>query len=297
LGSGQRPARCSSPAQGTGLIPVPQVVSGVTETLFQPLEVPDLFPQAQVSTNSLGYIVEGTATSGAAGVAEGGAKPASDLALSTLDEPVKKIATSLITSDELLEDASSVQAYLNGRLSLFVKIEEERQLLRGGGTNELVGLVGRSGVNVYSRGTVDNNAVAIAKVIANTRGSSFLEPTGIVMHPSNWLATRLLQDSQNQFYGGGPFSGAYGNAGATGLFGQTLWNVPVVLSTTVGAGTAIVGSFAQGATVYRRGGLTVEATNSRASLFLTNEVAIRAEERLALAVWRPGAFTVVSGLS
>ena len=233
------------------------------------------------------------------GVAEGGAKPASDLAYSTVDEPVKKIATSLVTSDEILEDATNIQAFLNSRLSLFVKLEEERQLLRGGGTNELVGLVGRSGVNTYARGTVDNNAVAVAKVIANTRGSSFLEPSGIVMHPTNWLSTRLLTDSAGQFFGGGPFTGQYGNAGQApaGMFGASLWGLPVALSTTVGSGTAVVGSFAQGATIFRRGGLTVEATNSHASLFLTNEVAIRAEQREALAVWRPGAFTVISGLS
>src|SRR5262249_28645404 len=156
---------------------------------------------------------------------------------------------------------------------LFVRLEEERQLLRGGGTNELVGLIGRSGVNVYSRGTVDNNAVCLAKVAANTRGSSNLDVDGIIMHPSNWLATRLLTDSAGQFLGGGPFGAAYGNAQQpAGLFGQSLWGLPVALSTTVGVGTAVVGSFGQGARVYRRGGLTVEATNSHASLFLSNEV-------------------------
>ena len=67
------------------------------------------------------------------------------------------------------------------------------------------------------------------------------------MHPTNWLTTRLLRDgtggTAGQFYGGGPFSGAYGNDGAVGMFGQTLWNTRVVLSTVVGAGTALVGNF------------------------------------------------------
>ena len=34
-----------------------------------------------------------------------------------------------------LEDAASIQTYLNSRLSLFVSIEEERQLLRGNGSS------------------------------------------------------------------------------------------------------------------------------------------------------------------
>jgi HK97 family phage major capsid protein len=43
-------------------------------------------------------------------------------------EPIKKLATTLSISDELLEDAPSVQSYLNSRLALFVRTEEERQI-------------------------------------------------------------------------------------------------------------------------------------------------------------------------
>jgi HK97 family phage major capsid protein len=287
--------------QGAGLVPVPQVAPGVVTKLFEPLGVADVFAQRQATTSSVRYINEGTATSGAAGVAEGAAKPASDLAYSTVDEPVRKVATSITTSDELLEDAVNVEQFINGRLALFVQIEEERQLLRGSGPPELAGLVGRSGVNAYTKAAGDDNAVAIAKVIANTRGSSSLEPSAIVMHPINWLATRLLRDGTGgtvgQFYGGGPITGAYGGGGNPGLFGQLLWNVPVVLSSVVGPGTAVVGSFNQGAEIWRRGGVSVEATNSHSDYFVKNLIALRAEERLALAVYRPNSFTVVSGLT
>ncbi len=290
-------------AQGSGLIPVPQVIPGVTTTMFQRLTVADLIPQGQTSTNSLRYVVEGTATNSAAAVAEGGAKPASDLALSTVDEPVKKLATILTTSDEMLEDAGQVQSYINGRLSLFVAQKEEVSLMSGGGTDDLVGITGRSGVTSWARGTVDNNAVAIFKAMNGNRGSSFLEPDAIIMNPANWQTTRLLTDTAGQFFGGGPFMGQYGNNGQVGNSSQvtgaldTLWGKPVVVTTAIGSGTALVGSFSQAAQIFRRGGLTVEATNSHASYFTSNLVAIRAEERLALAVYRPQAFTKVTGLS
>jgi HK97 family phage major capsid protein len=199
-------------------------------------------------------VTEGTATSGAAGVAEAGTKPESTIAMSEIVEPIKKIATVLPISDELLEDAPSIQAYLDTRLNLFVKLEEERQLLRGAGTNELVGIFGRSGINHYTKGAADDNAVAFAKVIANTAGSGFLAPDAVVMHPSNWLNTRLLRDGTGgtvgQFYGGGPFGGAYGNGGTPGMFGQELWNVRVVLSNYVGAGTALVGDLGEAAHIW-----------------------------------------------
>jgi hypothetical protein len=43
---------------------------------------------------------------------------------------------------------------------------------------------------------------------------------------------------------------------------MSLWNACVVISSVVGAGTALVGNFAQGAQIDRRGGRTVEASNS-----------------------------------
>jgi hypothetical protein len=143
--------------------------------------------------------------------------------------------------------------------------------------------------------------VALAKVISNTGGSSFLQPDAVVRHTSNYLTARLLRDGTGgtigQFYGGGPFTGAYGNAGAAGMFGASLWGVPVVLSTVVGPGTALVGNFSQGASVFRRGGVSGEASNSYSDYFVKNLTAIRAESRLALGVYRPVAFTAVSGLT
>jgi HK97 family phage major capsid protein len=202
-------------------------------------------------------------------------------------EAVKKIATVLPISDELLEDAPSIQAYLNERLTLFVSIEEERQLLRGNGTNELIGLFNRTGgqaIGQYTKLATDDNATALARVLANTAGSSFLQPDAIILHPTNWLNTRLLRDgtggTAGNFLGGGPFTGAYGTDGATGLFGQTLWNTRVVLSTIVGPGTALVGNFGQAAHIWRRGGLSVEASNSHSDFFVKNLNMLRAEERL-----------------
>jgi HK97 family phage major capsid protein len=287
--------------QGAGMIPVPQVVGGVVEKLFQRQTIADVLPSGAATTNSIRYIVEGTATEGASAVSEGGDKPASDLALSTTDEPVQKIATILTVSDEMLEDVQQVQSYINGRLSLFVRIEEEDQLIRGNGTPpNISGFYDRS-INTYGAGTVDNNAVALFKAINNTRGSSLLDVDHVFIHPDNWSATRLLMDQNNQFYGGGPFSvtGAYGTgnmANANQLTTDTLWNVPVTITTAVGAGTVLLGAFGQGAQLWRRGGLTVEATNSHSDYFTKNLVAIRAEQREALAVYRPTAFTKVTGL-
>jgi HK97 family phage major capsid protein len=280
--------------------PVPQVIPGVVDKLFQPLTFADLLMSGQASTNSLRYVVEGTATSGAAGVAEGGLKPQSTLGLTTTDEPIKKIATALKISDEMIEDAPAVQSYINGRLVLFVKIEEERQLLRGtSGGNEVQGLLTSRSVPVYAGGTtVGNKAVQLFKAMNGLRGSAFLEPEWIVIHPSDWETIRLLTDTAGQFFGGGPFQGPYGSGSNNSASGQvagpidSIWNKPTYVTGIVGAGTAVVGTRSS-AQVWRKGGVSVEVTNSNETDFLNNLLAIRAEERLGLAVYRPTGFVEV----
>jgi HK97 family phage major capsid protein len=124
------------------------------------------------------------------------------------------------------------------------------------------------------------------------------------MNPANWQTTRLLMDKNEQFYGGGPFTGAYGGPqGPVGESGQvtgamdSIWNKPVIVTTAIGAGTAVVGSFSAAAQLFTRGGLNVEATNSHEDYFAKDLVALRAEKREALAVYRPAAFTVISELA
>jgi HK97 family phage major capsid protein len=292
----------SSPGSGSGggMLTVPQVVPGVVDTLFQRLTVADLFLSGQTSGNTIRYVVEGTATSGAAGVAEAGTKPESTLGLGTRDEPVKKIATILPISEEMLEDAPAIQSYINGRLTLFVRIEEERQLIRGtSGGNEVQGLLTSRSVPVYAGGTAaGNRAVQLFKAMNGLRGSAFLEPEWIIVHPTDYEAIRLLTDTAGQFYGGGPLQGQYGNAGMVGASGQVsgaqdyIWGKPVYVTGIIGAGTAVVGSRSS-AQVWRKGGMSVEATNSNEDDFLKNLVAIRAEERLGLAVYRPTGFVEV----
>jgi HK97 family phage major capsid protein len=279
---------------------VPQVVPGIVDKLFQKLTFADLILQGQASTSSFRYVVEGTATSGAAGVAEGGTKPESTLGLTTTDEPIKKIATLLPISEEMLEDAPAIQSYINGRLILFVKIEEERQLIRGtSGGNEVQGLLTSRSVPVYAGGTAaGNRAVQLFKAMNGLRGSAFLEPDWIVMHPTDYEAVRLLTDTAGQFFGGGPFMGPYGNGSNLAASGQvtgatdSLWGKPVYVTAATGAGTAVVGT-RESAQVWRRGGMSVEASNSHSNYFQLNLIAIRAEERLGLAVYRPTGFVEV----
>ncbi len=293
---------------GPGFAPVqtPTVLPGFTEVLFQGLTVADLFPSGSTNSPLLRYLVETAVTNAAATVAELGLKPESAITFAKVDETLKKIATFLPVSDEMLEDVAQIQSYLNARLSLFVRLQEEVQLLRGDGTGtNLVGILNRTGLapNVVKGNATppagsatgaflspasDNDMDAIYRQITQVRITSFLEPETIVVDPAGWMNIQLSKNSQGTYYAGGPFMGI----GAQ----PNLWGKPVVPTTAMPAATALVGAFRQASQVFRKGGITVEASNSHADFFQRNEVAIRAEERLLLAIFRPGAFGTVTAL-
>jgi HK97 family phage major capsid protein len=196
------------------------------------------------------------------------------------DEPVRKIATYLGISDELLADSAQIQQWLNQRLSLFVRIAEEDQLLRGNGTApNLRGILNRTGIQTHGRGS-DTNLDAIRKMITKAR-TSYVEPSFVALHPNQLETIELAKTTGGGEYFGDPFRG-----GPT-----TLWGKPVIVTNGVGAGTVLVGS-RQAATIFRRGSLRVEASNSHSDWFRKDLVAIRAEQREALAVFRPSAFVM-----
>jgi HK97 family phage major capsid protein len=287
---------------GSGFTPTPEVVPGIVTKLFERPTIANLFSQGQVSTSSLRFAVEGTAVPGATAVSEGGVKPESDLSLGVVDEQVRKIATVISVSDELLEDGADVQAYLNDRLATFVSIQEDYQLLHGNGTApNLSGVFDRAGLRTYPRGTVDANHVAVFKAANGLRGSAFVEPTALIVNPANYQTSRLAADSTGQLLGGGPWQGQYGTGSQVGssypTFQDRMWGIPTIVTSQIGAGTALLGDFRNSARLYRRGGLTVEASNSHASFFQENMVMIRAELRAALAMYREDAFVQITGLT
>jgi HK97 family phage major capsid protein len=134
----------------------------------------------------------------------------------------------------------------------------------------------------------DTNADAILKQIFAIYGTAFLMPTGIVLNPANWVTTVLTKTTTGEYIATGPFSP---------IQTPTMWGLPVAVTPAQPANEGFVGAFKTAAQVFRKGGIRVEASNSHQDFFIKNLVAIRAEERLALCVYRPGAMGKVTGLN
>ena len=76
---------------------------------------------------------------------------------------------------------------------------------------------------------------------------------------------------------------------ATGADPQ-LWRLPVVDSSAMPAGDFMVGAFNIAAQVFDREDANIQVSTEDGDNFIKNMVTIRAEERLALIVFRPESF-------
>lgn len=255
--------------------------------------VADLLTQGSLNGSVLSYLRETVATNAAAAVAESGVKPPSELTLDRIEHALSKIATVLDVPDEFLEDMDAARSYIDGRLTLFIQQEEEDQLLNGNGTApNLRGILNTVGILTEPSAAAADNFAAIYRAITEIRTVAQLEPDGLVIHPTDYQNLRLTQDANEQFYGGGPFAGAYGTGGA--INDPAVWGLRTVITPAVAAGTVVVGAWKAGGMVFRKGGITVDSTNSDGEKFRSNISTIRAEERLGLAVFRPAAFNRVT---
>ena len=248
--------------------------------------VGDLMLQGSTDSNVISYYEETTFTNAAATVAEGDSKPESALAFTERTDTVRKIATWIPATDEFLQDNAGIRSYIEGRLRFMVEREEEDQLLNGDGTPpNISGVLDRSGLQTV---TSANDIESIYRAITEVRVDGQAEPTAVVIHPLSWQNIRLGKDQNDQYYGPGPF--APDNV-------ERIWGLQVRVTPLIAEGTALVGAFRPFAQVFRKGGITVTASTEHSTYFVENKVAILAEERLGLAVYRPAAFCKITGLA
>lgn len=266
----------------------------IVQALRIRLTVADLLSQGTISGNAISYLVEGAMEGDFTTVAEAGAKPQIHFVNPTqVTDALKKIAGFIKMTDEFLEDADFLVSEINNRLLYRLGYFEEQQLLNGDGTGQnLTGLLNRAGIQTETAAGPTDNADALFRALTKIDVNSGLAPDGIVINPTDYQQLRLAKDGNDQYYGGGFFAGQYGQGGVP--MDPPLWGTRTVVTPAIAAGTALVGSYQMAATMYRKGGVRVEAATQHASDFTSNLVTVRAEERVALAVRVPLGFCKVT---
>lgn len=258
----------------------------------RPLVVADLFAQGTLTGSSLKYPVYGELEGGAKTVKEAGTKAQAHFPDPTWQvDALGEVAVWFGVSDDMIDDLPWLEGEITDAAEYSLGLEEETQLLNGDGIDpNLKGLLGR-GVQTLGQGS-DSDAdrlFSCRRLISSATGFS---PDGIIINPVDYEGIRLSKDSNGQYFGGGYFTGQYGNGGI--MQDPPIWGLRTVVTEAVNPGTAIVGAFKAGGKVLRKGGLKIKASDSHADYFINDKQAIRLKERIALQVKYPKAFVQVT---
>ena len=291
--------KAATDAHATAPYPT-EFVQDVDKTIVRPYRRPaviaDLLSSGTMNGSSIKYFEENPLVDGGfATVPQLGQKPQMHFNEPTpRTDDLKKIAAWWDTADEMFEDLDFIVSDINNRALYLLSMAEEAQLLSGNGTgSNILGLLNRSGVQVEASKSVDDNPDAVFRALTKVQLATGLSADGIAVNPLDYQNFRLAKNANGEYMGGGFFYG--GDFGPeTPVMQPPLWGQRTIVSAAVPQGTAIVGAFKAAATVYRKGGVRVESTNSDQGKFTSNIVTTRVEERVGLAVRIPSAIVKVS---
>jgi HK97 family phage major capsid protein len=251
------------------------------------LRIADIIPRRATTLGKLYWPKVNASMSNASPQgAQGTAKLENAETFTTANAEVQTIATWIPASNQVLADWSELAGVLNNALAYYVAKEIDEQILSGDGTGyNLNGLTTQaqsfdtallpSAANGYTY--IDTVASAFQQVDADDE----LPSDFVVLSTTDVWSILKTKDGDKRYIIGDPR--------AQGPF--TLWGRTVVPSNSMTVGYFLAGSASSAAAEIRdRMGVTIDISTEHSDYFTKNLVAIRAEARLALCVYRPNAF-------
>jgi HK97 family phage major capsid protein len=277
----------------SGVIQVERVRQDVVAAAQRPLTLLDLIATRPTSAGICDFIrVVNPMASAASQSPEGAAKHENAITFEAASERVRTIATWIPATRQVLEDGPALEAAIRGALGYAVRSGVEEQALNGNGLGEtLAGIIPQAtafdtallpGTGAGPFTMIDVIGAAVSQIAS----ANEIAPTFVVVHPTDLWAIRMTKDSQGRYILGDPQQ-----PGPLTVFGLLL-----IGSTAIEESTFLVGSSDPAAIeLVERMGLVVEISTEHEDYFVKNKVALRAETRVALLVYRPGSF-ITGGL-
>lgn len=270
----------TSGAGGVGAAIEPTRLPGVQTSPEQRLFLRDLIAPGRTDTPAVEYVRESGFNNAAAATAEGAKKPQSDISTQDVTTTTKVIAHVVKVTRQALSDVSQLRSHIDNRLLYGLRLAEEQQMLFGDGAGDnLLGIVPQA--TAFSAAFAVAKETAIDKIRLALLQAELAEypSTGVVMHPTDWARIETTKDDVGRYVIGNP----------QGAISKSLWNVPVVATPRMTVDKFLAGAFSLGAQVFDQWAASI-AVGFENDDFTRNKVTILAEERLALAVYRPEAF-------
>jgi len=261
---------------------------GIIPLATLPLTLRQVIPSMPVSGNLVETMKEASWTNDAVEVAQGAAKPESDITFAKANVTIETVAHWIKVSKQMLDDAPAVASYINVRLADGLAQRVDRQLFLGDGVSPNISGLTDTGNFVAYTPTAGDNLVDAINRIKYTMWAAGYMPDTVIINPATWGNMERTREGTGtgQYLYGLPATQA----------GMNPWGLQVVLSNHCPVANILVADLRGSTMLYNRQGTTIEVGFVNDD-FTKNLVTIRAEERLALGVDRPaglryGAFTV-----
>jgi HK97 family phage major capsid protein len=292
-GVGLQSSVVSGGTQGQWFAIAPYAAPGIHRPPDLPLAVRSVTPSAPMSGNTLWYVREKAPYDFSTYTADyqvlyGDKKKLSTIVYETMTQPVSTIAHYIKVPTQMLDDVPALQADINNRLMYGLGRKEDLEFLYGDGTNgHISGIVpAATAFNKTAWDTAHPSSTALdylAGMLSQLSAQGFMA-TAIMVPPTAFWSMSILKSTTGAYLLGGPVQAAE----------LRIWGVRVVLNYQMTAGTALVGDFQDGAEIFDRMTATIATANQNEDDFIRNQITIRAEERVALAVFIPSAFVTMS---
>jgi HK97 family phage major capsid protein len=194
--------------------------------------------------------------------------------------PVRTVPHTVKVSKQALEDSGALGAYLDQRMTFGVRSRLEQQIVVGNGTNpNISGILdaGNFTAAEAQSGEALQQFVRRQKNVLRNLGVAERDMI-VVVNPDDWSDYELSITNTDL------------NLAALIAAGvpPSLWRLPVVESSSVTTGTAIVMA-ASAVQLYEREGVVVQLFEQDGDNVSKNLITVRAEGRYAFAVYQPWA--------
>jgi HK97 family phage major capsid protein len=279
----------------SGVMPIERI-PGIVPEARQQLTLRDLLTSRPTTQLVVDFVKVNARPAIGSPQTEASDKGENAVTFTSVSQQIRTLATWIPASRQVLDDMSELMSYLTTALPYYVDLEEELQLLSGDNTGvNLNGLI--TGATAFNTALLSlsagwNRIDIIGRAIQQILIAKELQPTFIVLHPTDFWNIRLTKDSYGRYILGNPQE-SVGTPLTGGLMQAPprIFGLVPVVTTSIASGTFLIGSGSPIACEIRdRMGMQVEIATQHSDYFTKNLIAIRAEKRLCLVTKRPGSF-------
>lgn len=255
---------------------------------FVPIDILDLITVGSTNSDTVEYPRVKSMTNRAAGVAQAtdesdsssGLKPSSNMVFERVSTTVKTIAHWIPATKRAISDAGQLRTLIDAFLLNGLRQVLADYIINGDASGEeFDGLLHVTGTTPQPFDT--DLFTTTRKALTTCRTVALVDPSGFLVSPETLEDIDLSKDSQQRYYGAGPFQ----------LGPRTLWGLPLAQENKMPNNAFITGDLKQ-AVLWNREQSSIQVSDSHADFFVRNLVAILAEQRAAFGVLRPAAIVI-----